>query len=92
MTSETGRKPCASGRVEYGLTRLLSDFDGFMRANGGVRERFGNGLWAKLQFLEVARRMASLTVRRVSLRNRSFRWIEMRCLCRNARLMMDALR
>lgn len=75
---------------EYGCGK--ADFEDFMRAYGADREWFENGLWAKLQFLEVARRMASLMVRRASWRNRSFRWIEMRCLCRNARLMMEALR
>lgn len=67
------------------------DLTAFMDAYGAGHDLLENGLWLRLQFLEITRRIASLSLPRASKWNRPFRLIEAAGLRRNARHVLETL-
>lgn len=74
---------------EYGCRR--DDFEAFMDAYGADPAVLDGGMWLRLQFMEVTRRMTSLALPRSRMRNRLFCYMEMAYLRRGARHMLAAL-
>ena len=69
-----------------------NDAETFMDAYGAGRDWLDERLWLKLQFMEITRRISSLTLPRTRLRKRMLRFFETAHLRRNARHILDALK
>ena len=74
---------------EFGCRQRDSEV--FLDAYGGGPDLTGNPLWPGLHFLEVVRRIASLTLLREKGRSRPLRLVEMALLRRNAAQLMKTL-
>jgi hypothetical protein len=75
---------------KFGCRR--EDFEVFMDAYGTRAGIIEEGLWLKLQFLEVTRRITAMKLPQTRLLNRLFRLVESAKLRRSARHMMNQLR
>jgi hypothetical protein len=83
--------PAGGGELSrYGCRR--DDFEIFMAEYGTGREWLEDGIWLKLQFMEITRRITSLSLPRTRLRKRLLRFIEIAYLRRNARHILAALK
>jgi aminoglycoside phosphotransferase (APT) family kinase protein len=82
----------ADGRevAKYGCRR--DDLDVFMEAYGMAAARLDDEIWRKLQFMEITRRIMSLTLPRTRLSKRMLGMFETSRLRRNARLILDGSR
>lgn len=69
----------------------LPDFETFMEAYGTDLQRLDQDVWLKLHFMEITRRILSLSMPDAGLRKGFFRFIELAHLRRNARIILDAL-
>lgn len=82
--------PATSGELRrYGCRQ--DDFEVFMEEYGADGEWLEQELWLKLQFMEITRRITSLTQSRARLRKRSLRFIEIAFLRRNAKHILASL-
>lgn len=68
------------------------DVEIFMDAYGAGQQLLESGFWLRLQFLEITRRIASLSLPRASTWNRPFRLLELGVLRRNAGHILKTLK
>lgn len=69
----------------------MSDFEGFLDAYGGDRSAVEDGTWQRLHFLELTRRMVSVSLPKAGLGNRIIRLPESAALRRCARAMLKGM-
>lgn len=69
----------------------MSDFEGFMDAYGGDRSAVEDGTWLRLHFLELTRRLVSVSLPKPGIGNRLARLPESAALRRCARAMLKGM-
>ena len=69
----------------------MSDFDGFMDAYGGDRSAVEDGTWLRLHFLELTRRLVSVSLPKPGIGNRLARLPESAALRRCAKAVLKGM-